>query len=643
MFPFHSVSINRCPGTFHVMKYNSKKHSRHDRYILHSLGAFNYSSSYSFQSYHHQSYIHQIYKQNMFSFNTFNSISTRYIHSNLSSGAPVNKYNEKPVNQESKANINIIQNIPTREKIKLDKELEKEEITNLMNKSTSINSFFDKLNRPMSNEDKEKYEEWVKQNEEAFSITRPEKKGVWNRVKQYFLRKLNDISSELEFRHMERVSRARQKSYLREKALEKKGLNLEEELRMIEEEIIFEEALPDRNGMPQITPVGIVNFMEGYSEHHYKALKGVFHNSENPYVNMISYVEAYQGSHPRLRMLWGLLLALNLNDPVEGARIMFESARLKEYESFHYLAVFYYYGIGIEKDLKKAFSLLNASAATGFAPSMHQLGLLYRKYNPQKMVGYLGLAAKQDYPEALYDLGRIYLAGDGIAKDYDRAFYYLERAHAAGHPEAAGQLGLCYANGLGVDKNDQYAFEYWYQGSQQGDVESIRYLGIAFEKGIGIEKDEKRAVDCYEIGASNNDTESMFLLGSCFENGIGTEKNLAEAYQCYLEAGRRGDTFGAEYSIRLSIEHGFAMDETLKERLLTIADPTLLLELNTIDKMKKIQERKNSSEKKKQKYIAVTNKTSKDLNEVEEIKETDEKNEDSVEKMEDVEIVSPKK
>jgi hypothetical protein len=67
--------------------------------------------------------------------------------------------------------------------------------------------------------------------------------------------------------------------------------------------------------------------------------------------------------------------------------------------------------------------------------------------------------------QASFNLGRLYARGDGVARDFRRAFSYFEGAARLGHREAASKLAIMYQNGDGVRVSTEQA-RYWQKVSQ---------------------------------------------------------------------------------------------------------------------------------------------------------------------------------
>ena len=66
--------------------------------------------------------------------------------------------------------------------------------------------------------------------------------------------------------------------------------------------------------------------------------------------------------------------------------------------------------------------------------------------------------AIKGYALAQYQVGVMYFRGEGIKQDYEKAFYWLDKASKQYHLDARFQVGLMYLNGIFVDKNVEGAF-----------------------------------------------------------------------------------------------------------------------------------------------------------------------------------------
>ena len=73
----------------------------------------------------------------------------------------------------------------------------------------------------------------------------------------------------------------------------------------------------------------------------------------------------------------------------------------------------------------------------------------------KKAVDLLFIAAKGNFPEALFNLGVAHERGKGVRKDARAAYLFYLRAALAGDREAFYEVGRCYCYGIGVDVDEE--------------------------------------------------------------------------------------------------------------------------------------------------------------------------------------------
>ena len=227
----------------------------------------------------------------------------------------------------------------------------------------------------------------------------------------------------------------------------------------------------------------------------------------------------------------------------------------------------------------------------------------------EAMMNLAGLLEKKgDYGKAIYwyqradafeELGRIFLVGLGVEKDYSKAKRYLEQGESF---EAACYLGILYRDGLGVEKDLEISKSYfmksigfkswepqpyyelantYYQqakyedaaefyqktiqnrGDEEGDNPSFNEygtlayfkLGLMYMSGIGVGIDKNKAIEYISKAAYRGNLDAKAKLKE-----LGFPENLGEILH-YYELGR--DNYDhkkydqAVKMFRLAAEKGF--------------------------------------------------------------------------------------
>jgi TPR repeat protein len=138
--------------------------------------------------------------------------------------------------------------------------------------------------------------------------------------------------------------------------------------------------------------------------------------------------------------------------------------------------------------------------------------------------------AEQGNIEAQNRLSICYYAGIGVAKDLEKAVFWLRKAAEQGHAEAQSGLGQCYANGEGARKDHVQAVLWYRKAAEQGDAAGQFGLGLCYANGEGLPKDIMKAISWYRKAAEQGEAQALTNLGYCYANGTGVAVNRIEAY-----------------------------------------------------------------------------------------------------------------
>ena len=134
--------------------------------------------------------------------------------------------------------------------------------------------------------------------------------------------------------------------------------------------------------------------------------------------------------------------------------------------------------------------------------------------------------AEQGDTEAQLQLGLAYYNGDGISKNYRKAYCWFQKAAEQGHAEAEFMLGEMLRSGKKIGKDLKKAFEWYTLASQQGHIPAKHCLAGMVYDGEGCKRDVKRGKELFEEAAKDGYAPSQMVLGAIYV-GEGVEPWMA--------------------------------------------------------------------------------------------------------------------
>ena len=236
--------------------------------------------------------------------------------------------------------------------------------------------------------------------------------------------------------------------------------------------------------------------------------------------------KGYNEAHGRLASVF--LKLKNYGKAFEYAK---QGHELNDCYSTALLGYCYFWGYGVERDLKKAKQL------------------------------YLESAAKNE-STAQFRMGVIFFTGQGEGQNDETAFKWFTQAAEQNHSEALNALGVYYLNGYKpVKKNATKAADYFRRPAAKDSDRAKLNLGKMYLEESGVKKDTLKAVDLFNEIAKEGDSHALNQLGYCYLSGEGVVKNPAEALVCFYLSNANGGT-GNEYIIP-SVEKGLSPQSIL--------------------------------------------------------------------------------
>ena len=237
-------------------------------------------------------------------------------------------------------------------------------------------------------------------------------------------------------------------------------------------------------------------------------------------------------------------------DLKKAFKLFMQAAELGYYPAYASLALTYFHGEGVKKDLneslKWAMRDIDSGGVFGYCVaancfveagmkqqasdmlrrcfkerSTEQIKRVLDTYEKdgEKAVFWYREAAEQGYAEAQFKLGQMYYVGSGVEEDDEKAVFWYREAAEQGYAEAQYELGQMYYSGRGVEEDDEKAVFWYRKAAEQGYAEAQVRLGDMYRFGWGVEKDDKKAVFWYR----------KVKLGLMYSSGSGIEKDGEKA------------------------------------------------------------------------------------------------------------------
>jgi hypothetical protein len=176
-------------------------------------------------------------------------------------------------------------------------------------------------------------------------------------------------------------------------------------------------------------------------------------------------------------------------------------------------------------------------------------------------------SARSGDAEAQYEVGIMYLKGQGVKQDRDKAVEWLKAAADAGNEQADSklarieeqeskfnelqsqakrgdldaqyELAMMYLKGRGVAADGKQALRYLQDGADKGDEKAITRLGIVSFKGEVGPPDYKKALQLFNQ-VSDTSVLAQYYLGEMYAGGSGVKRNYNTAIDWYKKAADGG-------------------------------------------------------------------------------------------------------
>jgi len=126
----------------------------------------------------------------------------------------------------------------------------------------------------------------------------------------------------------------------------------------------------------------------------------------------------------------------------------------------------------------------------------------------------------KDNADAMYNIGLLYMNGQGVKEDYKLAKQWFKRAAFYGSVDAAYNLGVLYMGRKFGFPSKKDAMYWWKQAAEYGHTDSQYNLGVLLAYGHASKADPKSALSWWYKAATNGHKQSAFALAEAYTKGL---------------------------------------------------------------------------------------------------------------------------
>ncbi|RAL21447.1 NACHT domain-containing protein [Thermoflavimicrobium daqui] len=226
-------------------------------------------------------------------------------------------------------------------------------------------------------------------------------------------------------------------------------------------------------------------------------------------------------------MIEGKYLSRN---PEAGVTWLERAASAGSTDAMIQLVKRYFTGNGVKRDWQRGEKWLKRGANTGNEMMMLQLGkhLLKGTYViPRIEDGLLWLEkAALKNTHCLQELIRFYIDSPREIQDINRGLELLHRWIETGQKQAMYELGRRYLRGNGLPQNLEEGEKWLEKAAYAGLSQAMNDLGNGYLDGEYLPKNSDKGIAWLEQAAEEGDTSAMYSLGKRYLFGMGLPRNI---------------------------------------------------------------------------------------------------------------------
>lgn len=183
-----------------------------------------------------------------------------------------------------------------------------------------------------------------------------------------------------------------------------------------------------------------------------------------------------------------------------------------------------------------ATTLLSTSAMAGLPEAIRS----YEAGQYEQALEEFTYLADEQNATALYYMGQMYMNGQGVDKDTNKATEFFQKSDALGNQQATAALAKLVYYDDSIENNHEIGLEYLKKSAYNGNVDALYELGEIYSNGTGVEKDYTYAFGYYLMAAMKGDKRAQHKLAFSYLNGRGTTQDFESGIKWLSRSANQG-------------------------------------------------------------------------------------------------------
>lgn len=146
-------------------------------------------------------------------------------------------------------------------------------------------------------------------------------------------------------------------------------------------------------------------------------------------------------------------------------------------------------------------------------------------------------------PKAMYELAKIYLRGDVIAKRTNKAYVLLKESSSLGFNQATYTLAKLYFSKNSPYYDKKKAYNTFLDASEQNHAKAFTMIGKHLLFGITVKKDYEKAVYYFKEASKRKDYSANCYIAYMYASGKGVFPNFGRANIFAKDQYNKGNKF----------------------------------------------------------------------------------------------------